>query len=96
MASEAGLVVDPVISGELVDEVHRLVAGRALGGRPLEGGRHCFLPYSVSADNAKAAIEIWRCSTPKLPLSGLVMVIWELGMAWQAQRLVVRCRYSYR
>jgi hypothetical protein len=41
VAAEAGLVVDAVVGGELVDEVHRLVAGGALGGRPLEGGRHC-------------------------------------------------------
>lgn len=44
MAAEAGLVVDAVVGGELVDEVHRLVAGGALGGRPLEGGRHGPLP----------------------------------------------------
>ena len=40
VAAEAGLVVDAVVGGELVDEVHRLVAGGALGGRPLEGGCH--------------------------------------------------------
>jgi len=45
VAAEAGLVVDAVVGGELVDEVHRLVAGGALGGRPLEGGRHCPLPF---------------------------------------------------
>jgi hypothetical protein len=48
VAPEAGLVVDAVVGGELVDEVHRLVAGRALGGCPLEGGRHCLLPFSLS------------------------------------------------
>jgi len=42
VAAEAGLVVDAVVGGELVDEVHRLVAGGALGGRSLEGGRHGF------------------------------------------------------
>ena len=40
VAAEAGLVVDAVVGGELVDEVHRLVAGGALGGGSLEGGRH--------------------------------------------------------
>jgi hypothetical protein len=40
VAAEAGLVVDAVVGGELVHKVHRLVAGGALGGRPLEGGRH--------------------------------------------------------
>lgn len=44
VAAEAGLVVDAVVGGELVDEVHRLSAGGALGGRSLEGGRHCRLP----------------------------------------------------
>ena len=47
VAPEAGLVVDPVVGGELVDEVHRPVAGRALGGRPLEGSRHCPLPPNL-------------------------------------------------
>lgn len=36
VAPEAGLVVDPVVGGELVDKVHGLIAGVALGGRPLE------------------------------------------------------------
>jgi hypothetical protein len=36
VAPEAGLVVDTVVGGELVDEVHRLVAGVALGGGSLE------------------------------------------------------------
>ena len=49
VAAEAGLVVDAVVGGELVDEVHRLVAGGALGGRPLEGGRHCPLPFFPSS-----------------------------------------------
>jgi hypothetical protein len=48
VAPEACLVVDVVVGGVLVDEVHRLVAGRALGGCPLEGGRHCLLPFSLS------------------------------------------------
>jgi hypothetical protein len=65
VAPEAGLVVDAVVGGELVDEIHRLVAGRALGGRPLEGGRHCLAPYTHTLPTkAKASIEIWP---PELP-----------------------------
>lgn len=32
VASEAGLVVNPVIGGQLVDQIHRLIAGFALLG----------------------------------------------------------------
>lgn len=53
VAPEAGLVVDPVVGGELVDEVHRLVAGVALGGRPLERSRHCL---SLTLDLQAAAL----------------------------------------
>lgn len=49
VAPEAGLVVDPVVGGELVDQVHRLVARHALGRRPLKGSRHCPAPSPSSS-----------------------------------------------
>lgn len=47
VAPEAGLVVDPVVGGELFDQVHRLGARRALGRRPLERHRSSSCPTSV-------------------------------------------------
>lgn len=47
VAPEAGLVVDPVVGGELFDQVHRLGARRALGRRPLERHRSSSRPTSV-------------------------------------------------
>jgi hypothetical protein len=64
VAPEACLVVDVVVGGVLVDEVHRLVAGRALGGCPLKEVVIAFFP-SLSPDKAKAAvIEIWPLKLP--------------------------------
>ncbi|RRT69630.1 hypothetical protein B296_00037201 [Ensete ventricosum] len=51
VAPEAGPVVDPVVGGELVDQVHRLGARRALGRRPLE--RHRFSSCPNQRGNLK-------------------------------------------
>lgn len=40
VAPEAGLVVNAVVGGQLVDQVHRLLARHALLGRPCESHDH--------------------------------------------------------
>ena len=72
VAAEAGLVVDAVVGGELVDEVHRLVAGGALGCRPLEGGRHCPLPlfWSLPLQQQSLPTEARLLVMPALPVPG--------------------------
>lgn len=92
VAAEAGLVVDAVVGGELVDEVHRLVAGGALGGRPLEGGRHG-RPSSPSATTHSAYREaargiLWCSRAPNSPASLELLLIdgymgtGNCGVAW--------------
>lgn len=44
MASEAGLVEDPGVGSQLVDQVHCLVAGRAFLRRSCKTG-HALLPF---------------------------------------------------
>ena len=95
VAAEAGLVVDAVVGGELVDEVHRLVAGGALGCRPLEGGRHCPLPFFPLQTTHSLPTEARLRVMPALPgccwwLAGC-LAIWELGTAWASGWWLAGC-----
>ena len=79
VAAEAGLVVDAVVGGELVDEVHRLVAGGALGCRSLEGGRHCPLPlfWSLPLQQQSLPTEASAPSPSLLLVAGWLYGSWE-------------------
>ena len=103
VAPEAGLVEDPVVGGELVDEIHRLDAGVALGGRPLEGSRHCLLlfPHDLLLRDGREQVcvpLIWFSNTSSQDVLGSVMAIWErrgaVGGGWPAAAGIAAARRS--
>ena len=59
VATEAGLVIDPAVGGELIHQVYRLLARLALLGRPSKRPRRHLSPSlnSSSKDNTKSQRE---------------------------------------
>ncbi|RZS09541.1 hypothetical protein BHM03_00040654 [Ensete ventricosum] len=100
VAPEAGPVVDPVVGGELVDQVHRLGARRALGRRPLE--RHRFSSCPNQRGNLKNEQRIPYTSSS----TGRQLVLMSRGQMGgegdgceaegQEEKEEVRCRESRR